>query len=452
MKRHRIVVRLGAADNVPIPLGDPGLHVTILQFIQANRRLDHGIGQMLDELSRRGLSTSEVAVDLAILAAAVTAADTSISRFQHGQDSWTREIDLDVPVEEPDLWNANSILVKCILDYLTGDLWRVVFRPRSQSLRLSPRSHQQPSAIYDSVALFSGGLDSFVGAIDLLEDQRKPLFVSHYHDASTSRQPVCAAKLGRRYGDLGQRHVRANVGFNKKSFVGRERENTTRGRSFLFFALAAMAASAMSGRTTVIVPENGLISLNVPLDSLRVSSRSTRTTHPFYMARWQNLLNCLGIDAVLRNPYRFKTKGEMLSECKNRRFLEDNLDKTISCSSMTKGRWKGHGPIHCGYCTPCLIRRASIDRTFDDDPTKYSIEDLRARPLNARMAESEDVRAFQLMVKKLQRRPELADLLVYAPGPLRDYSSSEVADYADVFRRGLAEVGAIVSGLVVRPS
>ena len=48
------------------------------------------------------------------------------------------------------------------------------------------------------------------------------------------------------------------------------KESTTRGRSFLFFALAALAASGLGGQPVIYVPENGLISLNVPLDPLRV--------------------------------------------------------------------------------------------------------------------------------------------------------------------------------------
>lgn len=450
MKRHSIVVRLGTTDNASIPLRDRGSRVANLRFVNSNRRLDYGIGQMLDSLVKRGLYASEAAIDLAILAATVTAADTTVSRAEHAQDSWTREIDLYLPVADPDLWVANLRLIKRILDYLTGDLWRLTFRPRLGNERLAlSRPMQRPTNTYDSVALFSGGLDSFVGAIDLLEQRRQPLFVSHYGDASTSRQHVCAIQLGRSYGDLDPRHVRANVRFDKND-IGWGRETTTRGRSFIFFSLAAIAASATSDRTPIIVPENGLISLNVPLDSLRIGSRSTRTTHPFYMARWQELLDNLGIDAVLCNPYRFKTKGEMIAGCKNRNFLQTHLDKTISCSSITKGRWKGHTLGHCGYCTPCLIRRASIRKALGNDPTTYSIGDLDAYPLRAYQAESIDVRAFQAICRKLRDRPQLANYLVHIPGPLTDYSSSEVAQYAALLKRGLDEVGALVNGVKIQ--
>jgi hypothetical protein len=45
-------------------------------------------------------------------------------------------------------------------------------------------------------------------------------------------------------------------------------ENTTRGRSFLFFALGVFAGSGLNRPFTLKVPENGLIAVNVPLDPL----------------------------------------------------------------------------------------------------------------------------------------------------------------------------------------
>ena len=60
-------------------------------------------------------------------------------------------------------------------------------------------------------------------------------------------------------------------------------ESSTRSRSFLFIDFEIFALSGMGGVNVLQVPENGLIALNVPLDTLRVGSHSTRTTHPFYM-------------------------------------------------------------------------------------------------------------------------------------------------------------------------
>jgi hypothetical protein len=98
----------------------------------------------------------------------------------------------------------------------------------------------------------------------------------------------------------------------------------------------------------ILVPENGLISLNVPLDPLRLGSLSTRTTHPFYMARWNELLAGLGIPGRLESPYQFQTKGERLTGCADPLLLRAVLPDSMSCSSPTKGRWNGHSTEHCG--------------------------------------------------------------------------------------------------------
>jgi hypothetical protein len=227
-------------------------------------------------------------------------------------------------------------------------------------------------------------------------------------------------------------------------------EKTTRARSFLFLALAALAADGLS-RPVIYIPENGLISLNVPLDPLRLGAWSTRTTHPFYLARWQELLDRLSISATISNPYRFKTKGEMLSGCANPALLKQYVAETISCSSVTKARWKGLKLGHCGHCTPCLIRRGAIEATLGKDPTPYSLPKLTAKPLDGKRAESEHVRSFQLMARRLSRQPGVEHILVHKPGPLSDYPAKDIAHYGDVFKRGIHEVDALVHDVIVRP-
>lgn len=256
----------------------------------------------------------------------------------------------------PARWEALAPLLARTLKFLTGDHWRLFFRgrqPKYKTLIQKPRTLIRPT--FTSVSLFSGGLDSFIGAIDLFAADKKPILVSQYGDNSTSSQERCADQVAKVYGDMRVRHVRANVRFDKNDFShAMSDEFTTRGRLFLFFALAAIAASGLDKSPIIYVPENGLISLNVPLDRLRVGAWSTRTTHPFYMSRWQEILDGLGIAARLENPYRFKTKGEMLTDCKNQDIVRKHAVDTISCSSVTKARWLGAAPGHCGFC---LVRR-----------------------------------------------------------------------------------------------
>ena len=453
MRRHSIIARLGPRDTVRVPLHMADSVATEIRFVDGYKRLGFGLGQIIDQLTARGVVATETAADLAILAAGVTAADTRISRSSDSQDSWTREIDLHIPVQNPALWTAATALIERTLTFLTGDCWRLFLRERHPDHRtLVGRPRNLFKSAFSSVCLFSGGLDSFIGAIDLLAARQTPLFVSHYWDLSTSSQERCAQRLGAVYGNMGPWHVRARVGFDANDFSHEmATEPTTRGRSFLFLALATLAASGLAGKPTIFVPENGFISLNVPLDPLRVGAWSTRTTHPFYMARWQELLGVLGIEAAFENPYRFMTKGEMLSECANAALARRHVGATISCSSIAKARWQGLPPGHCGFCVPCLIRRAAIVSAYHTDPTIYTIADLRARPLNSRSPEGEHIRAFQMIARRLSGRAALARILVHKSGPLSDYSDDEIAQYADVFNRGVQEVAAITRRVVVEP-
>ena len=56
---------------------------------------------------------------------------------------------------------------------------------------------------------------AWVSVPDGVYRRDNPIFVSHYKDASTKSQEVCAARLSNRYRDFGPRHVRANVSFDK---------------------------------------------------------------------------------------------------------------------------------------------------------------------------------------------------------------------------------------------
>jgi hypothetical protein len=452
MRRHSVIARLGPADTTRVGVRVKDSVITEIRFIDGRQRLGFGLGQAIEGLLSRGIVPAETAVDLLLLAATVTAADTRISRATESQDSWTREMDVYLPVHNLSVWTDVLPLVERTLDFLTGDRWRILVRSRHKEYRklvMPPEDLETPS--YSAVCLFSGGLDSFTGAIDLLARGENPLLVSHYWDLSTSSQEACARALETVYGPVEPRHIRARVGFPDDLVKGSEPEKTTRGRSFLFFAMAALAASGLDGTPTIYVPENGLISLNVPLDPLRIGAWSTRTTHPFYMARWQELLTALEIQASIQNPYRFMTKGEMLSGCGNKALLKRHLEGTISCSSVAKARWLGLSMRHCGSCVPCLIRRAAIGSAFKNDPTTYTLDDLSSRALDSKKAEGEHARSFQMMARRLAKQPSSARVLVYKSGPLADYPEADVDQYASVFHRGIGEVAKLLKMVNVRP-
>lgn len=302
-----------------------------------------------------------------------------------------------------------------------------------------------------SVCLFSGGLDSFIGAIDLLGADERPLLVSHYWDGVTSQhQGQCFAALETRFPDAELTQLRARVGFPKDLVVDSQAEDTLRARSFMFFALAALAASALGDQTTIHVPENGFISLNVPIDPLRLGANSTRTTHPYYMARFNELLDALDISARLVNRYRHMTKGQMAVACVDRDWLAAQAHITMSCSSPTKARWVHREPTHCGYCVPCIIRRAALLHGFGRDNTPYVLANLSHQVLNTNKAEGAHVRSFQFAIARLAQAPERARLDIHRPGPLIDHPDDFEA-YRAVYVAGLDEVARFLNGVRARP-
>ena len=217
------------------------------------------------------------------------------------------------------------------------------------------------------------------------------------------------------------------------------------------YALATLAGSAFDGPMSVNIPENGLIALNVPLDPLRFGALSTRTAHPHVIAGFRRLTNAVGLSVSFTNPYRHMTKGEMVSGCADGPFLRKVVGDSMSCSSPAKARYKGLSPRHCGYCVPCLIRRASLKAGLGvTDPSLYTVENLHAKTLASDRVEGEHVRSFQLMAQRIQTAPALAKILVHKPGPLVD-APNEIPDYADVFRRGVLEVGKLLKGVKARP-
>ena len=187
MRRHVIIGRYGSNDRFRFPLGDSEV-ATGLDMVKGRRALDWGIGSAVHDLARMKVHPTELGVDVLVLAAHVHAADTRISRTSESQDGWTREIRLIVPVSNPDRWNVASTTFMRLLNFLTGDRWTLAFRARPSEF--SAVARQQPARLarpaFNDLALFSGGLDSLIGAIDALELGRSPLFVSHAGEGATS--------------------------------------------------------------------------------------------------------------------------------------------------------------------------------------------------------------------------------------------------------------------------
>nr|WP_242059723.1 7-cyano-7-deazaguanine synthase [Bacillus xiamenensis] len=201
----------------------------------------------------------------------------------------------------------------------------------------------------------------------------------------------------------------------------------------MFFAHAISIASTFDRNITLIIPENGLISLNIPLTNSRLGSSSTRTTHPHYLNLLQILLKTINIKVTIKNPYQFKTKGEMAKECKAISFLKENIVNTMSCSHPDQGRMNGETePLHCGNCLPCIIRRAAIKASNLVDMTRYRDE-------NGRTATSNYL-SYLIGLRKFDRK--FSFLTIQTSGPI----TKNIKEFSELYLRGMEELNSFLEG------
>ncbi len=433
-----VVARLGS-DTSPVSLDVDRQHDVCfgvgcdISLQRLNAALDHV-----------HLKPTSLAKDFLIFAATVFAADTRLQR-RSGQDGWTREIVLSIPVHDVDRWEAARPGLERAVRFLTGDLWTFHFRRSAVSL---PLGAQHPIRQAARVALFSGGLDSFIGALDGLQEVTRLILVGHYADGATSTaQHDAFLRVTRRKTDSQELSLIQSYVSAPKDYLQEGYENTQRSRSILFIALGILVASSVE-TTELIVPENGFISLNVPLTDLRVGTYSTRTTHPHFISLLQSALREIGLTFTLSNPYQFKTKGEMLSECRTNDSLLDDASITMSCAHPTASRWKRGGPAaqHCGRCAACIIRRAAFQHALNDDATDYTTDDLYSTELDSDTAVGRDIRALRLAARRVIDSPDITKLLILKSGPLE----SQYNRYADLYLRGMHEIWDLVGRVRTR--
>jgi hypothetical protein len=385
-----------------------------------------GVGHTALELPtairRDKLAPSVQAWDFAVIASAVAATDKALLR-NDSPDGWTRIIDLCVSLAAPAAWNARRSELEEMLKFLTGDFWSLQFR--SGGIK-PPKTKKPEKRKADCVCLLSGGIDSLVGAIDLTATGKSPLFVSQVVRGDRGTQAKFASALGG-----SDRHFQWSFAVRHPGAS----EKSTRARSIVFFAFAALATSAlrspMKSPVEIIVPENGFISLNVPLGPGRLGSLSTKTTHPVYMSAIQKIWDTVGIQAQLVFPYRDRTKGELLRQCADRKKLVTLVGSSTSC-----GKYQRHNLTHCGECIPCLVRRAAfLEAGLSDTTVKGYVRDKLAH------FQSKDVAAAATSYLRYQ----VEGIRRFASGSLSFASHSDRRRYESIVARGMDELGKLLS-------
>ncbi len=131
----------------------------------------------------------------------------------------------------------------------------------------------------------------------------------------------------------------------------------------------------------------------------------------------------------------------MATECNNKEVLFETMKMSFSCSSPGKARWRRLSPQHCGYCVPCIIRRAAMHKKHLEMMEQY----IRRHPFTkCKSKNSEGIEfscvLFQYAIDKIKKKIENVLLLyIHKPGPLPQ-DDEYLKELAETYIRGLLEV------------
>jgi hypothetical protein len=231
---------------------------------------------------KAGYEAAPRAWDFLSIALSVITADLAGPRSESA-DNWTREFDLTIAVADPAFWRTQAEALEAALKFLSTDRWQLRFQEGGFQPP-PPREPVRPAE--DCVVLLSGGLDSLIGTINLVADERRPFAVSNIVRGDGVNQATFAAAIGG-----GLRHI----ALNHNATPPWKKEPSERARSLIFIAFGVLAATALKayhdgGEVPLNICENGFIAINPPLTGGRLGSLSTRTAHPEFLNRIKEIL------------------------------------------------------------------------------------------------------------------------------------------------------------------
>jgi hypothetical protein len=363
---------------------------------------------------------------------------------------WRRKFRFKIPVRRPDVWSNPEIMeaLKETLGLLSEDEFEFEFVRASNSVPLqSYLGFRDPAAqtiAPEEVILFSGGLDSFAGAVDaLIGSQKRVALVSHQGSTMiASKQNALVASLRERSnpGSLFYVPVTINKGQEEAA------EFTQRSRS-LMFATLGLVVARMFGRNNLSCYENGVMSINLPIAEHVIGSRASRTTHPRVFADCSRLFSLLLSEQfTVHNPYLWKTKSEVLRPLADRR-CADLIASTLSCTRVREATKQRR---HCGVCSQCVDRRFGVLAAGlgeHEPPENYAVNMFTGAhdpgaPLT--MMESFVVRAQKLATMSEQafvaNYGQIFRVLPHLPG----FADQNVKSIWDLHRRHGKEVVSVV--------
>jgi hypothetical protein len=282
--------------------------------------------------------------DALLVAAAAEFCDMRASRLAHG---WARDIQLHIPVHEPERWTAPEVLnpLHDALGLLTGDRWAISFSKRQSPETRHGQAPLELETAAKAVMPFSDGLDSCcVAEIEgrVLGDALVRVRVGTHADRKAKR--------------------RSREAFTSVPYLvtGTRKESSMRSRGFKFGVVSGLAAY-LADAPAVIMPESGQGALGPSLAVLGQIYPDYRT-HPMFLRKLERFLSALlNRPIIYELPRLWKTKGETLEE-HVRDCTRDTAGwlTTRSCWQQNRHAGDAGSRRQCGICAACLLRRMSV--------------------------------------------------------------------------------------------
>ena len=292
--------------------------------------------------------------------------------------SWARHFIFHIAVRKPSFWNQKEVIKKLseALVWMTGDR---LFEFQFYNEYTTP-----PADLFDSeefslpnisdvkVVLFSGGIDSLAGTVDLLEKTNSFIFlVSHQSGQPSTKktQDNLAEALNKLYPNrIGHYRFQTHLRGVRAS------EESQRTRAFLYSSIG-YALSISLKQKQFYVFENGPIALNFSKRQSIINARASRTAHPQTIFKIKDFLSTInGSDFKIETPFLWKTKSEIFEILK-----ESKSAKLISSSVSCSKTYKNLGSAsQCGICPQCIDRRfaAYCSKCEDFDNSTYNFDFL----------------------------------------------------------------------------
>jgi 7-cyano-7-deazaguanine synthase in queuosine biosynthesis len=405
---------------------------------------------------------SGIANDLLYIACCCLAADQRVNRGSKQIDvhrhKWRREFTLVLPVSAPKLWNRPDVtgaLMKALY-FATEDKWTFVFvkqpprtiwrtmfgKAESRAMRGNP----------DCVVLFSGGIDSLCATVEGIADfSQRPLALSFRAANQVAHdQDQLIQALQERFSTWRLQHI----SFASHRYGGSEPDPSQRTRAFVLAALGCAVAESL-GIDTVLLADNGYVSINPPISAELAGALASRGTHPLFLRLVNHLVALLfPVPPKVLNPLADRTRAEAL-EILIRHGCQDLVSRTLTCGKF-RSRHQSRAVPHCGICSQCVDRRfAVIQAGLEEiDPASRYVVDIfrqelvgteaiKVAPMYARFAQQTAVMSPEAILAHV---PQLRDCL----DPESDDPENDAFELADLLWRHSNEVTAVLGEMVGR--